>query len=135
MTFERPDPLSIATETARGWSFQITPPELVFIAVNFQTRLQFENSEIVIECPFELGLSGEVYRLDPADRDTLGPLLRLYPASLVSADSGGGTLRLGFGNGATLLVPPDPRYEAWQINGPGNFLFVCTPGGEASVWR
>jgi hypothetical protein len=46
-----------------------------------------------------------------------------------------GRLELRFQNGAGIEVPPDPRYEAWQVGGPDNLLIVCTPGGgEPALW-
>jgi hypothetical protein len=92
----------------------------------------------VIGSNFVLTLGGTDHALDPEDRDQLGPLLGVYPDSLrsgrVDAD---GTLRLNFASGASIAVPSDPQYEAWNIVGPGSALIVCMPGtsGELAVWR
>ncbi|MGA3221830.1 MAG: DUF6188 family protein [Acidimicrobiales bacterium] len=55
--------------------------------------------------------------------------------SAASVDSAG-TLSLRFTSGATIRVDQDPQYEAWQVNGPGNYLVVCTPGttGDLAIW-
>ena len=53
-----------------------------------------------------------------------------------------GTLHLTFGSGATITVPPDPHYEAWEISGPGTALITCLPstaclsgtGGKLAVF-
>ena len=39
-------------------------------------------------------------------------------------------LKMGFGNGLSLEVPPDPDYEAWTLNLPSGEMTVCMPGGE-----
>ncbi len=47
----------------------------------------------------------------------------LYPDTLASATTGAdGTLWLKFESGAILEVPSNPQYEAWQVNGPDNYL-------------
>jgi len=120
-----------------GWELSIGPCDLSFLRVDHQTRLQFEETEVVIESPFVLRANGVVHHLDPGERADLGPFLHLYPDTLSSSSvDADGTLHLVFASGATLSVPPDPRYEAWQVNGPGTFLVVCVPGnsGDLAVW-
>jgi hypothetical protein len=103
--------------------------ELTFIRIDHQTRLQFGPIEVVIETPFGLGIRDTAMVLDPAERSTLGPLLGLYPDSLATASvDDSATLSLTFASGASITVRQDPRYEAWQVNGPDNYLVVCTPG-------
>lgn len=97
----------------------------------------FEATEVVIESPFVLRRDGVEYTLDPGERANLGPLLALYPDSLSAATvDAASTLHLSFVSGATIFVPGDPQYEAWQVNGPGRRLVVCDPGteGKLSVW-
>lgn len=109
--------------------------ELTFIRVDHQVRFQFGETEVMIESPFTLLAQGQEYESDPEHREGLGPVLALYPDSLrtlvVDQD---GTLRLDWESGAALTVPPDPRFEAWQVSGPGHRLIVCTPGGSLAVW-
>jgi hypothetical protein len=108
-----------------------------FIRIDHQTRLQLGEAEIVIESPFTLRSAGSEYVLDPGERGGLGPLLALWPDELTMVRAGAdGTLHLAFGSGATVIVPPDPHYEAWQVVGPGTALTVCLPGaeGELAVW-
>lgn len=45
-----------------------------------------------------------------------------------------GTLELTFEDGTVLQVPPHSYYEAWIIEGPGQHLAVCAPGGKVVVW-
>jgi hypothetical protein len=118
-------------------SLGLTLGDVDYIAINHQTRLQVGKVEIVIESLFTLRAEGSEYALDPAERGGLGPLLALYPDELTMASTGSdGTLHLTFGRGATVTVPPDPHYEAWQIFGPGTALIVCMPGteGQLAVW-
>jgi Family of unknown function (DUF6188) len=106
----------------------LTLGDVDFIRINHQTRLQVGKVEIVIESPFTLRAEGSEYVLDPGERGGLGPLLALWPDELTMASTGSdGTLHLTFGKGATIAVPPDPHYEAWQIVGPETALIVCTP--------
>jgi len=118
-------------------SLDLTLGEVNFIRIDHQARLQVGEVEIVIESPFKLRAEGTEYGLDPGERGGLGPLLALWPDELTMASVGSdGTLCLTFGTGASLTVPPDPHYEAWQIAGPGTALIVCVPGteGQLAVW-
>lgn len=111
--------------------------DMTFVRVDHQTRLQFDDFEIVIECPFRVTTpDGSEYNLDPAERISLGPVLGLYPDALITATvDADASLRLRLASGATLDVPADERYEAWQVNGPDGFLVVCTPGGQRlDIW-
>ena len=112
--------------------------DLVFIRIDYQTRLQFGTTEVVIGTPFSLATDDGDQTLDPADRAGLGPLLSVYPAALASAvvetDL---TLHLTFASGTRIEVPQDSHYEAWQVAGPGSRLIVCPPEGDRtlSYWR
>ena len=57
----------------------IEQADLDYIRIDYQARLQFGEIEIVIECPFVLTVDNVVRRLDPEDRNALGPFLALYP--------------------------------------------------------
>jgi hypothetical protein len=109
--------------------------DMTFIRVDHQTRLHFGDFEIAIESPFRLKTpDGNEYSLDPGERASLGPVLDLYPDVLVNATvDADASLRLVFGTGATLDVPADLEFEAWQVNGPDGFLVVCMPGGSGLV--
>jgi hypothetical protein len=108
-----------------------------YIRVDHQARLQFGPTEVVIGTPFVLVADGFQHALDPEKRHALGPLLGIYPDRLVKeAVDADGTLSLRFAGGAVLSVPPHPQHEAWQVNGPGNRLVVCSPSGEhLAVWE
>ena len=118
-------------------ALRLPKADLSFLRIDHQTRLQFDTTEVVIESPFVLQANGSTYRLDPGDRAGLGPLLAIYPDTLVDATvDGSAILVLRFASGASITVEQDPSYEAWQVNGPGNYLVVCTPGteGNLAIW-
>jgi hypothetical protein len=119
------------------WTLTIAPRELSWIRIDHQTRLQVEDVEIVIGGRFEFNRDATRFELDAAERNGLGPVLALYPATLVVASiDPDGTLRLVFDNGGSIGVPPDMDYEPWEILGPGTAHVVCTPGipGALAVW-
>jgi hypothetical protein len=64
---------------------RVPKTDLSFIRIDHQTRLQFEDTEVVIELPFVLESAGTRRELDPEDRAALGPVLALYPDSLLAA--------------------------------------------------
>lgn len=110
--------------------------DITFIRIDHQTRLQVDEWEIVIESPFVLRKPDGEFRLDPAERSGLGPLLDCYPGTLTLATmDADAALHLELADGTLLVVPPDENYEAWQVYGPGTFLLVCLPGrGQVAVW-
>ncbi len=115
-------------------TLRVPETDITFIRIDHQTRLQFDDTEVVIECPFVLRTEEETYSLDPGERDDLGPLLALYPDILEKAvvdDSA--TLRLRFVTGVLITVAPNLYYEAWQVNGPDGYLVVCDPGNEGKL--
>ncbi len=118
-------------------TLRLRADDLTFIRIDHQTRLQFGPIEVVIETPFSLRIREAEMVLDPEARSTLGPLLGLYPDSLAAATvDDSATLLLTFVSGSSITVRQDPRYEAWQVNGPDNYLIVCTPGttGHLATW-
>lgn len=37
--------------------------------------------------------------------------------------------------GASVQVPPDEGYEAWEAAGPNGMQAIALPGGDLAVWR
>jgi hypothetical protein len=108
-----------------GVDFELVERDLSWVRIDYQTRLQFGEAEVVIEGPFHLRIDGVDHFLDPADRRGLGPVLTLYPGRVDSLHMQlDGTLIATFEGGSVLTVPPDDRYEAWNVGG-----FWCPPGG------
>jgi hypothetical protein len=108
-----------------GRDFILAQPRLTFIRIDMQSRLQFGEAQLEIECPFTLTTTDNFFQLDPQDRGALGPLLSLYPDEIVRLRmQPDGTLDATFASGSALMVKPHPKYEAWNIAG-----FWCPPGG------
>jgi Family of unknown function (DUF6188) len=115
----------------------IEQTDLAYIRIDHQTRLQFGDVEVAIGCPFNLTVDDVVYQLDPEARIDLGPLVALYPAVLSAAYvSGRADLHLEFDGGATIVVPQNADYEAWEVHDDQGWLLVCLPGssGEMAEW-
>lgn len=118
----------------RDWYLDLRNLELSYFRIDRQICLQFGETVVQIGCPFTLEVEGVTYVLD--EPEDLGPLLAQYPDTLATGTvDEDGTLRLTFGRGWTVDIPPNPHYEAWQISGPGKNLVVCPPGGGTlAVW-
>ena|ERR1700722_13684007 len=108
-----------------GREFILAEPKLSFIRIDMQTRLQFGEAQLEIECPFTLTTGVDSFHLDPNDRHALGPLVGLYPDEIIRMTMRhDGTLDALFASGSALTVSPHPKYEAWNVGG-----FWCPPGG------
>lgn len=106
-------------------AFSLTEPEISWLRIDYQARMQFGQAELVIETAFELTVKGRSYQLDPNARADLGPFAALYPDTATDVlMSGRGVIDVTFESGSRLVVPPHPQYEAWSLAG-----FVCPPGG------
>lgn len=46
-----------------------------------------------------------------------------------------GRLELKIVGGASVQVPPDEGYEAWEAAGPDGMKVIGLPGGDIAVWR
>jgi hypothetical protein len=110
--------------------------DLSFFRIDGETRLQFGDVELLIITPLKLRIDGWEGWID--ERVDLGPLLALWPDTLISATIGAdGELRLVFRSGATITVPVDRSFESWHAKGPGKALVVCGPdaSGRLAVWE
>lgn len=119
------------------WTLTLAPCELTWIVIDHAVRLRFGDAVVAIENEFLLHALGDDHALDPGDRAGLGPLLALYPDTLTGGHVDRyGTLRLSLASGARIDVHSCPSYEAWQVEGPGDYLVVCIPGteGALAVW-
>ena len=102
-----------------------------------QISLHFDRVGIVIGSPFVLTVDGVVHNLDPEVGADLGPLLALHPAPLSAAYvAKDAALHVEFDGGATVVVPPDAQYEAWEVHDDRGWRLVCVPGssGELAEW-
>jgi hypothetical protein len=63
-------------------------------------------------------------------------LLHLIDGAVSGVEiSNGGILRVQFESGDQIEAPPDPTYEAWELEGLGRLMVVCTPGGELAIFN
>jgi hypothetical protein len=46
-----------------------------------------------------------------------------------------GSLDVSFTDGSRLVVPIDPRYEAWEVSATDGFMVVSLPGGGLTAWK
>jgi hypothetical protein len=118
------------------WALKLDPSDLTWIVIDHSIRLRFGDAVVTIENDFVLRRGFAEHVLDPGEREELGPLLALYPDSLTAGSVDvDGTLHLTFLSGATIEVAACDQYEAWQVQGPGDYVVVCSPGtGELDVW-
>lgn len=124
-------------QAGRRWALTLAPCELTWIVIDHAVRLRFGDTVVTIENEFLLHSLGEDHGLDPGERAGLGPLLALYPDTLTGGHvDRHGMLRLSLESGARIDVHPCPSHEAWQVEGPGDYLVVCVPGtaGALAVW-
>ncbi|MEC3979563.1 DUF6188 family protein [Amycolatopsis sp. H20-H5] len=103
------------------------------------TQLKIDHSlTLLLDGGAQIVIEGVAFldgvRLDP-DRQDVVPALALFEARVRSAVAAGtGELRVEFEDSRRLTVAPDPRYEAWNVAGPGALRVVCVPGGDLTVW-
>jgi len=89
-------------------------------------------TQIALGGPFRLRTAdGRKHDLDAGESwGTLVPVLSLRHARVTAATGNRtGSLVVTFDDGSELSVEPDPRYENWELNGPGALHLVSPPGG------
>jgi hypothetical protein len=99
-----------------GREFILDDPSLSFIRIDYQSRLQFGQTEVAIGVPFVVEVAGAAHHLDPQRREALGPLVALFPGSVRWLwTSPEGELTAVFHSGARVTVAPDPVSKAWSV--------------------
>lgn len=105
------------------------------IGIRDSTR---ETLQITISTPFCAGESEDELS-EPVDPEKDDPrvgevILRLRFKTLTQCRiESSGTLKLAFDDGFVVIVGPDPRYEAWDIEHQ-KFKIVGAAGGELAIW-
>ena len=89
--------------------------------------------EVRLASTFALRQPNGARRMDPAEPETLGPVLALVGAAIRSLTiRRDGTLELELGDGRVVAAGPDARIEAWQAQGGGvleGMAYRCPPRG------
>lgn len=95
-----------------------------------------EAAHLRIEGAFAYTADGATSIIEPRpDPTALCPALRLLWRTVESAAvDHDGALELTFSGRARLRVLPDPSFEAWALNAPGNVLIVSGPGGAVTTF-
>jgi hypothetical protein len=96
------------------------------------------SAEVRVDAPFTLSQpSGARRAFDPTASESLGPVLALLRRRVESVTvSRDGALTLAFAGGASLVVEPHARLDAWEVQGGGTLEGVgyrCPVGGGA-MW-
>lgn len=95
---------------------------------NSKTVIRINGPFIVKDGQLQLNLSG--------DRPSLAKEAAVLIGKKVQHAIGreDGTLVINFTDGASLSVPVDPDYEAWEISATDGFMAVSVPGGGLTTW-
>lgn len=94
------------------------------------------NTSIKIEGPLRLSAGpAELFEVESsAYSQAAGRLVSLFFTVITgSCITDDGVLTLSFDNGASIVVPPDPPYEAWSLTSPRGLL-ICQASGEVSYF-
>lgn len=106
--------------------------EVEQVWVWYSVRLVFELSETYVDVTNfrftdSAGTPHDVRVVD--DAEAAGTVLGVLHHRVTSAEIVDWELRLAFDNGASLICPPDPRYEAWTVAVAGQATLYCPPAG------
>jgi hypothetical protein len=73
--------------------------------------------------------------LPPSLREQATKLVANAAVVVKARVSSTSVLEVTFAAGQVLAVPPDEKYEAWQVLGPGRVMVVAPAGGgEPAIW-
>lgn len=109
--------------------------DLIQFCVGAGARLDLHGSpnyEITLESPLSIA-AANIERAEPTSVEVLAVLRTLLMSPIRSVEQRDGQLSVLF-ESLTITVPPDDRYEAWQIRSDDGLLIVSVPGGDLAVW-
>ncbi|MGW6707039.1 DUF6188 family protein [Streptomyces sp. NPDC054956] len=122
------------------WILNLRGRSVTGIGADFRLVLALDSDgEVAIEAP--VSLSHGTVQANPSvlltpeswEVEAVRVLLGAKVLSAVAFKSG--DLRLVFDTGHHLNCRFDPSFEAWQVKGPGGWLFASLPGGDLAVFR
>ncbi len=105
-----------------------TALSLEFLEKDMQTSIRIGGQILIEQEGTRLELSGETTTEAGQASVLVGRIVR---RALGQKD---GTLDMGFTDGSRLMVPVDPRYEAWELSSTDGFMVVSRPGGGLAIW-
>lgn len=125
-------------EHSQYWELPLVGGRVSRCAVDEAFRLEISAASsltLVVEEAFTVTEGQIVRQFSPADRRQLGDALTLYGKEIAAARANkGGALEVRFADGAVLLVPPNPDYEAWELHGSDGLSMIGGPSGDVAVW-
>jgi hypothetical protein len=128
-------------EQSDSWTIECVEGSIGQIHIDFRVTFDVvdgaDRARVTIEELFRFnGPDGEV-PISPAETPSLGPILALFNAEVTRITiKKSGRLRVEGNGGWSLEVDPNDTYEAWQLGyAPIHSLFVCSPGGEVSLFQ
>jgi len=119
--------------TLSGWRLEQCSIDFAF---GLRITDQKTNVQIRINSSFFIVRDDSRLDFDPVNHpERLGPVLALLrsPIQKVSACKNG-TLMV-FLPQASIIVPSDEQFEAWELSGPNGLLVVSLPGGDLAIWQ
>ena len=104
-------------------------------SIRIQTWSLEGSADVRLAAPFVVSLaSGAARRIDPTDTERLAPCLALVGLAVRSVTvTRTGTLTLAFSDGSSIAAAPDPRRQAWDVQGGGileGMAYAGQPGVE-----
>jgi hypothetical protein len=137
-------------ELSGDWHLDLEEAQVILVSLDY--RLSFTVTDdsltrlnVVLKSPFiaRLGPDPDECRLDPSTTD---PDLGRFAVSLKTQrlvecrGTSAGVLLLRFDGGASVMLGPSDRYQAWEVayapseDNAASFHIVCLPGGERALW-
>jgi hypothetical protein len=122
------------------WQLTLIDGRITRLQMDYRLGLDLTDAEgtasLYIETPCLFYEGSSSYDLIPADTGSLGPALLLFNEGVVAVEvKPQGLLTVFLTNTRRLEVPPDSKFESWQLSLPGRFLLVGSPGGYVSVFQ
>ena len=127
-------------KVGRDTIFPLEGLVITLISFDYAVSLNAEGFHVRINNNFEVrSASGEIFTYNSPDSSAsitqsqaAYAMIQLLNVEIryCRQDCMSLNLEMGFGNGLSLKVPPDPDYEAWTLNLPSGEMTICMPGGE-----
>jgi len=129
-------------EEDNHWTLKLIDGRVARIQIDFRLGIDLSDSEVkdvatlYIETEFSVKNDDSIVQINPENTATLSPILKFFNKEVEQIRiAKTGQLVLYFRDGQSIEVPPNKRYEAWQLGVPPNILLVCSPGGSISVFQ